>query len=446
MKNTVSLPFFFRCSAIVNFPGSSLKIIILLIYLSSACLAQTYHIELNRKVVLDDQGLLLEIVKKDSVNKFILPDTKDSIKGTVSLEYLVSSGKCKLVNILVVSNNDADMLYIDRKNTGDFSKAGQPLVFDKKQNRIPVDIYVDDSDSARIAKFDLLRCPVLPDSMRRMYVQENGDLNPKFAKFASGMEGVLNFEGKAGSFYFVDQNNLSRGEVIIDGKTYSLGLYDYQKNGIYNDSKDLLMINLHGGEELKLSDESCVFKLNDVFRIPPYNYRIKNCDKYGKWVDLEKTDENTTDYYIMDTVYTSGNSRAFHKYQLDKAIWDSRLTTLAGEKIDLRQYKGKYLLLNFWGEWCGGCIQEIPELLSINETYSPNKIKIISFINMYNKEKALKMIKEKKMTWPQVELSEEFQERFRIKGYPTNILILPDGASCFISMIMNKENLERIIK
>jgi thiol-disulfide isomerase/thioredoxin len=286
----------------------------------------------------------------------------------------------------------------------------------------------------------------MPQSVIRRFILDNGDLNPMFAKAAGGMKGVMNFEGKAGSFYFVDQKNLSRGKVTIDGKTYSIGLYDYQKNGIYNDSRDLLMINLHGGEELNLSDESCVFKLNDVFRISPYNYRIKNCDKYGKWVDLEKTDENPTDYYIMDTVYTSGNSRAFHKYQLDKSIWDSRLTSLSGEKIDLRRYKGKYLLLNFWGEWCPGCIQEIPELLSVNEKYSPSKIKIISFIRMNNKEKALTMIKEKKMNWPQVELNQEYIKKFRIEGYPTNILILPDGISCFINMIMNKENLEKILK
>jgi thiol-disulfide isomerase/thioredoxin len=430
----------------MNFPGSFAKIIILLLYLSSLCIAQTYHVEFNKKDILDDQGLLLEIVKKDSLKNYILPATKDSIKGTVSLEYFDLSGNFKVVNILVASNNDADMLYIDRKGTKDFSKAGLPLVFGKKQNKIPVDIYVDDSDTNRIAKFALLRCPLWPDSVLRRYVLENGDLNPRFAKVFGGMKGVANFEGKAGSFYFVDQNNLSRGKVTIEGRTYSIGLYDYQKNGIYNDSKDLLMINLHGGEELNLSDESCVFKLNDIFRISPYNYKIKNCDKYGKWVDLEKTDEQPTDYYIMDTVYTSGDSRAFHKYQIDKSIWDSRLTTLSGEKNDLRQYKGKYLLLNFWGEWCHGCIQEIPELLSINETYSPDKIKIISFIKMYNKEKALKMIKEKKMTWPQVELSKELLEKFNIKGYPTNILILPDGFHCFINEVMNKKNLEKIIK
>lgn len=430
----------------MNIPGAFIKIIILLFCWSSACLAQTYHVELNKKVILDDQGLLLEIIKKDSLKNFILPNTKDSIKGTISLDHIDLSGKLKIVNILVASNNDADMLYIDRKSMGDFSKVGPPLVFDKRQNKIPVDLYVDDSDSNRIAQFELLRCPVLPDSLIRRVVQENGDLKPKFAKFAGGTKGIFNFEGKAGSFYFVDQYNLSRGKVTIDGKTYSIGLYDYQKNGGYNDSRDLLMINLHGGEELNLSDESCVFKLNDIFRISTYNYKIKNCDKYGRWVDLVKTGESSTDYYIMDTLYTPGNSRAFHKYQIDKSIWDSKLTTLSGEKIDLRQYKGKYLLLNCWGEWCGGCIQEIPELLSINEKYSPDKIKIVSFIRMHNKEKALKMIKGRKMTWPQIELSKEIENKLKINGYPTNILILPDGVSCFISTMMNKENLEKIIK
>ncbi|MGE5438957.1 MAG: hypothetical protein ACM3UR_03815, partial [Bacteroidota bacterium] len=238
MKTTVAPLAFF---------GSFTKIIIFFFSLSSLSLAQTYHVELNRKVILDDQGLLLEIVKKDSIKNFIIPDIKDSIKGTVSLDYGDLSGKWKLINILVTSNKDADMLYIDRKGARDFSKAGLPLIFDKKQNRIPVNLYVDDSDSSRIAQFDLLRCPVMPQSVIRRFILDNGDLNPMFAKAAGGMKGVMNFEGKAGSFYFVDQKNLSRGKVTIDGKTYSIGLYDYQKNGIYNDSRDLLMINLHGG-------------------------------------------------------------------------------------------------------------------------------------------------------------------------------------------------------
>lgn len=37
-----------------------------------------------------------------------------------------------------------------------------------------------------------------------------------------------------------------------------------------------------------------------------------------------------------------------------------KITELNGSPIDLRQYKGKTLFINFWATWCKPCIKEMP--------------------------------------------------------------------------------------
>ena len=39
-------------------------------------------------------------------------------------------------------------------------------------------------------------------------------------------------------------------------------------------------------------------------------------------------------------------------------------------KFSIDNYKGKWLILNYWAEWCAPCIKEIPELNTINSDYS----------------------------------------------------------------------------
>lgn len=52
---------------------------------------------------------------------------------------------------------------------------------------------------------------------------------------------------------------------------------------------------------------------------------------------------------------------------------DFTLTDQFGNTHTLDQYKGKTILLNFWGTWCGPCRSEMPDLQSVYEDYGNNE-------------------------------------------------------------------------
>ena len=56
---------------------------------------------------------------------------------------------------------------------------------------------------------------------------------------------------------------------------------------------------------------------------------------------------------------------------------DFTLADLKGQKISLSDLKGKVILLNFWGTWCGPCKREIPDFVSLSKKHKKNGLEII---------------------------------------------------------------------
>ena len=50
-------------------------------------------------------------------------------------------------------------------------------------------------------------------------------------------------------------------------------------------------------------------------------------------------------------------------------------TLLNGEAFDIVDLKGKYVLVDFWGSWCGPCLREMPAIKALHEKYQAAQFK-----------------------------------------------------------------------
>lgn len=77
---------------------------------------------------------------------------------------------------------------------------------------------------------------------------------------------------------------------------------------------------------------------------------------------------------LAATLLTSGSSKASNmiEYQAGHRPVAPNLTgkSLTGTSISLSSYRGKTVVLNFWGSWCSPCRDEAPTLAVLNQQYA----------------------------------------------------------------------------
>lgn len=107
---------------------------------------------------------------------------------------------------------------------------------------------------------------------------------------------------------------------------------------------------------------------------------------------------------------------------------DFTLETSTGDKFTLSDCRGGWVLLDFWGTWCGWCIEGLPTVKEIAHTYQ-DKLTVVSVDTRDPKQAWLNGIKEYGMDWVQVYNSDAdaIDARFAVQGFPGFYLIDPEG-------------------
>jgi peroxiredoxin len=111
---------------------------------------------------------------------------------------------------------------------------------------------------------------------------------------------------------------------------------------------------------------------------------------------------------------------------------DFEVSLLNGEKARLSDLKGKYVLLQFWGSWCGPCRAENRDLVQLYQAYHDRGFEIFSIGIEEHPEAWQRAIVADGLVWKHHAMEAQTftggqARQYNITSIPTTFLINPDG-------------------
>jgi peroxiredoxin len=106
-------------------------------------------------------------------------------------------------------------------------------------------------------------------------------------------------------------------------------------------------------------------------------------------------------------------------------------TTPEGKLVSLTDFRGKYVLIDFWASWCRPCRMENPNVVAAYNRYKDKGFTILGVSMDSNKEPWLNAIQQDNLTWTHVSdlkgWGNEVGKIYGVTGIPQNYLIDKDG-------------------
>ena len=122
---------------------------------------------------------------------------------------------------------------------------------------------------------------------------------------------------------------------------------------------------------------------------------------------------------------------------------DFTIGTPDGKSVRLSDFKGKYVVLDFWATWCPDCRADVPHLKEIHKAYASDSVAFLSVSFDTDKGKWTSYIRDNGMDWAHGSELKKWKETtvsslYYVKWIPSIYLIGPDGKVILGTVVLDK--------
>lgn len=129
-------------------------------------------------------------------------------------------------------------------------------------------------------------------------------------------------------------------------------------------------------------------------------------------------------YAIGKTLFASDDGRP----AVGEAAPNFTLLDLDGQSHQLADYKGKAVVVNFWGSFCPPCVKEMPEFQRMYDKYKDKSFDVLA-INLSEDDLTVSnFVGQRGLDYPILrDANRVIERRYGLSQYPTTFFVKPDG-------------------
>jgi thiol-disulfide isomerase/thioredoxin len=210
-----------------------------------------------------------------------------------------------------------------------------------------------------------------------------------------------------------------KGKFNVDKTMYEVRVSGSPTPEFRSEIEDVYLFDSKAATAMNDSDPP--YKINDDVIVNSHQFLLDSLSKYGDTI------------WIKDSII--GNSALGSRVGLFAP--NIKTTDLNKNPFNLAEFRGKYVLLDFWGTWCGPCIDLMPHLRAINTRYAKSGLQLVSIA--YDKkadfDKLITLTADLEMSWINIFSDMDavggIPSLYNVTCYPSSILLDPAGKIVF---------------